>query len=901
MLQLHIIKAVFLRNVASFFSGILGYLFIVVFVVAASFAAFSPQFFTNNLANLDQLTYWFPLLLLFIVPAITMGTWADERRSGTDELLFTLPASDIDILLGKYLAVVCIYTFALLFSVSNLFVLAWIGDPDWGLIFTTYLGYWIAGAALLSIGMFASVLTNSTTVAFVLGTVLCSVPVLIGGAAPWNDFLKSLSLSEQLHDFTTGMIPLSGVLYFISLAAFMQYLNLVFITKRHWSASQKLGMGWQYLARAIAVAVTLVSLNNMASYGAMRIDMTAEKVFSLSETTRNLVDKIEAKRPVLVQAFVSPDVPRQYVPVQKRLLGLLRQYNDLGGSRIDIRIVNVEPFSQEAEEADLLGITSRQVVSEVGGRTREDNIFLGATVSSAYGEVVIPFFDVATPIEYELTRSIRTVSKEDRPNIGILATDANVTGGFDMSSFRSLPEWQISTELKKQYKVEQVSPDTPIDTGKYQVLLAVMPSSLTEPQMQNFVNYVRSGKPVIIFDDPLPLSSARGLQLAPRSPKPSAGGGMFGQQAPPEPKADGGKLTRLLNLLEIAWDNGQVVWDNSGQKIHPEFGDMLREEILFISPANGTKSALNDDSEITSGLQEIVSFFSGTVRPRANSSLKFEPLLRTSADSGLIDWEDVVSPGMFGGVSISPDPPLFIDKDAHVIGAHITGKIAGGTQPAADGSAPAETSLNVIFVADSDIISDQMFELRQRGFRRTETSAELNFDNVTFVLNAVDVLAGDDSYIDLRNRRTTHRTLKRVESYTADSLKEQNEQNEAATKEAKEKIEQAKENFRKEREKIEKDTLIDDRTKSILLRMKAEEEERKLQVAQANIERDKKAELDQIKARTVREIRRIEDAIRYASVAIPPAPALLLGIIMLLSRWRSEQSNISPERRVKAK
>ncbi|MEX0726930.1 MAG: Gldg family protein [Planctomycetaceae bacterium] len=901
MLQLHIIKAVFLRNVASFFSGILGYLFIVVFVVAASFAAFSPQFFTNNLANLDQLTYWFPLLLLFIVPAITMGTWADERRSGTDELLFTLPASDIDILLGKYLAVVCIYTFALLFSVSNLFVLAWIGDPDWGLIFTTYLGYWIAGAALLSIGMFASVLTNSTTVAFVLGTVLCSVPVLIGGAAPWNDFLKSLSLSEQLHDFTTGMIPLSGVLYFISLAAFMQYLNLVFITKRHWSASQKLGMGWQYLARAVAVAVTLVSLNNMASYGAMRIDMTAEKVFSLSETTRNLVDKIEAKRPVLVQAFVSPDVPRQYVPVQKRLLGLLRQYNDLGGSRIDIRIVNVEPFSQEAEEADLLGIASRQVISEVGGRTREYDIFLGATVSSAYGEVVIPFFDVATPIEYELTRSIRTVSKEDRPNIGILATDANVTGGFDMSSFRSLPEWQISTELKKQYKVEQVSPDTPIDAGKYQVLLAVMPSSLTEPQMQNFVNYVRSGKPVIIFDDPLPLSSARGLQLAPRSPKPSAGGGMFGQQAPPEPKADGGKLTRLLNLLEIAWDNGQVVWDNSGQRIHPEFGDMLREEILFISPANGTKSALNDDSEITSGLQEIVSFFSGTVRPRANSSLKFEPLLRTSADSGLIDWEDVVSPGMFGGVSISPDPPLFIDKDAHVIGAHITGKIAGGTQPGADGSAPAETSLNVIFVADSDIISDQMFELRQRGFRRTETSAELNFDNVTFVLNAVDVLAGDDSYIDLRNRRTTHRTLKRVESYTADSLKEQNEQNEAATKEAKEKIEQAKENFRKEREKIEKDTSIDDRTKSILLRMKAEEEERKLQVAQANIERDKKAELDQIKARTVREIRRIEDAIRYASVAIPPAPALLLGIIMLLSRWRSEQSNISPERRVKAK
>ncbi|MFN0195982.1 MAG: Gldg family protein [Planctomycetaceae bacterium] len=894
MLQTHLVKAVFLRNTSSFFSGVLGYLFIVVFVVAASFAAFSPQFFTNNLLNLDQLTRWFPPLLLFIVPAITMGTWADERKSGTDELLFTLPASDLEILLGKYLAVLSIYTIALLFSVTNLFVLAYIGDPDWGLLLTTYFGYWVSGAALLSIGMFASVLTNNTTVAFVLGTVLCSIPVLIGYAFPWSDFIKSLSLSDQLHDFTTGVIPLSGLLYFVSFIAFMLYLNLVFITKRHWSAARRVNMGWEYAIRSVALAVTLIACNNIASYGSMRLDMTAEKVFSLSDTTKNLIEKIESERPVLVQAFVSREVPGQYVPIHKRLIGLLRQYDDLGGSRIELRIVEVEPFSQESEEASLLGIAPRNILSEVGGRTQQDDIFLGAVISSAYGEVVIPFFDLATPIEYELTRSIRTVSKEERLKIGILTTDASVMGGFDMSSFRSLPEWQIAAELKKQYKVEQVSPDGPIDTTKYQVLVAVMPSSLTEPQMQNFVNYVRSGKPVLIFDDPLPISSARGLQLAPRSPKPSAGGGgMFGQQAPPEPKADGGKATSLLNLLEIAWDNGQVVWDDSFQTVHPEFGEMASKQILFIGPANGTKTALNPTSDVTGGLQEIVSFFAGTVRPRANSSVKFEPLLRTSVNSGLIEWNDIVTPAMFGGISINPDPPLFADNDAHVVAAHITGKQAGGDSVGG--------SLNVIFVADADIISDQMFELRQRGFRRTESSAELNFDNVTFVLNAVDVLSGDDSYLNLRKRRTTHRTLKLVEARTAQSLKEQTKETEAATKEEKDKLAVAKENLRKVREAIEKDTSLDERAKKIMLSMKAEEEQRKLQVDEENIKREKQARIDKIKAKTVREVRKDEDFIRYISVAVPPSPALLLGILVMILKWSAEQSNISPDRLVRKK
>jgi len=885
MLRCHIIQAVFKRNVLSYFSGVLGYLFIVVFVVAGAFAAFSPQFFANNLANLDQLGRWFPFLLLFIIPAVTMSTWSDEKKMGTDELLFTLPASDLEILLGKYLAVLAVYTTALLFSTTHILVLSFIGSPDWGVLISTYIGYWAAGAALLSAGMFASVLTSSTTVAFVLGATICCIPVFIGQVAPWSDLIQGLSLTEQFRDFSIGVIPVSGVLYFLSFTVFMLYLNLVFISKRHWSADQQANMGIQYFLRAVCLAATLISVNVVATYAGSRIDLTAERLYSLSETTDTLVEKIEKDQPVTIQAYISPDVPREYVPVRKRLMGLLRQYNQLGGSSIQVRIVDVEPFSEASEEARLFGISGRQVQSERGGKTFVETIFLGAVISSPFDEVVIPFFDIGTPVEYELTRSIRTVSKEDRLTVGILTTDAQVNGGFDMASMHSMPEWRIITELKKQYEVETVAPDAPIDGEKFDVLIAVLPSSLTQPQMENFVTYVKAGNPVLIFDDPLPVSGGRGMALAPRQPKPKqGGGGMFGQQGPPpEQKADGGRATTLLNALEIFWDNGQVVWDTSGEKLHPEFGDALRPELVFISPASGTQSAFSSKSSITAGLQELLTFFPGTIMPRAGSKIKFEPLLRTSTESGLLDWGDITEPSMFGGIGVAANPLRVLDPEAHVIAAHVT--------------SPEDNGINVVFVADADIISDQMFVIRERGFRRTAESAELKFDNVTFILNAVDVLAGDDSFLNLRKRRAKNRTLTSVEAQKSVSLEERNKEEEKATKEADEELEIAKENFSKEVTKIQNDESLDARTKTIMLRMAQDSEQRKANVAEANIEREKLERIEDIKSKTERQIRTIENRVRFWAIVIPPIPALILGITILCLRIYNENRDIATTRR----
>ena len=877
-----VIKPIFRRNFASYFSNVLGYLFIVVFVVVGGALAFNARFFTANEPSLDQLTQWYPLLLLFFVPAITMSVWADEIKIGTDELLFTMPATDSEILLGKYLATLAVYSVALLFSATHVVVLTFLGNPDWGLICTTYFGYWISGAALLSAGMLASILTSSVTVAFIIGIVFCGIPVFmeeVGSFLGLRSLFEGLSLREQFRDFGMGVIPMSGLLYFVGFTIFMLYLNLVFMTRRRWQSSHLVDMGMQYTVRTVCLAIMLICVTLWSGFAAVRVDATSEQLFSLSPITAQIIHDLDAKRPIEIQAFLSPQVPREYAETRKRLVGLLRQLDKLGGKNLEVRQVDVLPFSKQAEEAEHFGIRPVQVMTEVDGRRSEEDVYLGAVVISSYDKVVVPFFGKGLPIEYELTRSVQTVANKGRYTVGVLTTDAALISGSR--------QWQIVTELEKQYDVVEVLPSTEIDAEQFDVLLAAMPSSLTEGEMDNLVKYVTSGNPILVFDDPFPLmfNSGFGVTNAPRQSKPNPASqmAMFGGRSPPPPqKADGGRATSLLNAMDIHWKYDQAVFDVNNP--HPEFG-MLPPEYIFVTRYGGNNDAFNNDNHITRGLQELIVLYSGTVEPRdTTKTTQFTPLLTTGRESGLLNWEDFVEEG---GLSMfakqrpaNPRRTPFrrMDRRKHVIAAHIT-------------SDTNNAKLNGIFVADIDMISDFFFAERNFG------NLDLVFDNVTFVLNAIDTLAGDDVFIDLRSRRARHRTLTRVEDRKRTFLEDAYRAEKNADAEADNELAMRQKQLSQRVQEIEADKNLDPIARAQMLRQAQEAEQQRLDFAKAQIEQRKNNQIRKIHSTTNRHIQRLESNIHLWAVWLPPIPAICMGLFVFVTRLTAEKHGVIASRR----
>ena len=139
-MQLHVIKSLVRKELSSYFTNPTGYAFITLFVFLSGLAAFwTPAFFERNLANLDQLNDWFGVLLILLIPAITMGAWAQERQQGTDELLLTMPATELELVLGKYFGCVSIYFICLVFAAFHVVVLSFLGRPDVGVMLSTYL------------------------------------------------------------------------------------------------------------------------------------------------------------------------------------------------------------------------------------------------------------------------------------------------------------------------------------------------------------------------------------------------------------------------------------------------------------------------------------------------------------------------------------------------------------------------------------------------------------------------------------------------------------------------------------------------------------------------------------------------------------------------------------------
>lgn len=222
------LRAIFKREFKGYFSSPLGYIFIVIFLVGSGWLTLSRdfgRFLELRQASLDPFFTYIPWLFVVLVPAVAMRLWAEERKTGTVELLFTLPITLEASYLGKFLAGWCFLGFSLLLTAPLVLQVARLGDPDWGTLATGYLGCLLLAGCYLAIGMLFSALTKNQVVAFILGTTATVLFLIIGLPQSLEaiggsfggyseQLLASLSVSDHFDTLTRGLLELGSLAFF---------------------------------------------------------------------------------------------------------------------------------------------------------------------------------------------------------------------------------------------------------------------------------------------------------------------------------------------------------------------------------------------------------------------------------------------------------------------------------------------------------------------------------------------------------------------------------------------------------------------------------------------------------------------------------------------------------------
>lgn len=217
------------RELAGYFATPVAYVFIFIFLVLAGvFTFYVGNFYERQQADLIPFFSFHPWLYLFLIPAISMRLWSEERKSGTLELLMTLPLSRWDIVLGKFLAAWLFAGIALLLTFPIWITVNFLGDPDNGVIFASYVGSWLMAGGFLAIGSCMSALTRSQVVAFVLCGfvtllfVMAGFPLVLDVVRGWMplslvDMIASLSFLTHFNAISRGVLSLQDFLYFVSM------------------------------------------------------------------------------------------------------------------------------------------------------------------------------------------------------------------------------------------------------------------------------------------------------------------------------------------------------------------------------------------------------------------------------------------------------------------------------------------------------------------------------------------------------------------------------------------------------------------------------------------------------------------------------------------------------------
>jgi len=238
------IQSIIRRELGGYFGSPVAYVFIFIFLVLCGFFTFYiSNLYETGQAELRAFFQWHPWIYLFLVPAVGMRLWSDERRTRTIELILTLPVTLFQIILGKFIAAWIFIGIALVLTFPLVLTLIYLGDPDLGAIFSTYFGSFLLAGSYLSVGSMTSAMTKNQVISFILSVMVCLFLVLAGwspilqilsGWAPvWLiNVVSGFSVMPHFASMERGVLDLRDIFYFLSIIFFMLFANGLILQNR---------------------------------------------------------------------------------------------------------------------------------------------------------------------------------------------------------------------------------------------------------------------------------------------------------------------------------------------------------------------------------------------------------------------------------------------------------------------------------------------------------------------------------------------------------------------------------------------------------------------------------------------------------------------------------------------
>lgn len=455
---------VYRRELGAYFASPIAYLFIGVFLAVTLFAFFwGEAFFARNIADVQPLFKWMPLLLIALVAALTMRSWSEERRADTLELLLTSPVSSLTLTGGKFLAALSLVAVSLVLTLTLPLTVEFLGPLDWGPVIGGYIASMFLAAVYVAIGLFVSSRTDNQIVSLIITAIVGGLFYLIGSdwivaLAPYwlGDILQLIGTSSRFDAIQRGVLDLRDLYYFVSLVAVFLALSVYSLEKIRWGSDTG-GAGRHNAWRA---AVALVVVNFLVAnvwlhpITSVRIDMTANNRYSLSDATRAYMASLS--EPLVIKGYFSRDTHPLLEPLVPQMRNLLREYDVVGGDNVRVSFVDPTANPEAARTArSEYGIEPISLRTASRYKTSVVNAYFNVVVKYGNQHTVLGYRDLieikrnagrgfsvalSNP-EYEITRSIRKVAHKYHSSGNLLASlEQPVTVHAYVSPASKLPD-----------------------------------------------------------------------------------------------------------------------------------------------------------------------------------------------------------------------------------------------------------------------------------------------------------------------------------------------------------------------------------------------------------------------------------------------------------------------------